>query len=268
VDTALEQHGAPAAAPLAILVERLTKRFGAITAVDDISFMVPQGEFFGFLGPNGAGKTTTLRVLCGLTRAQYQRISIAGRDLASDPLGVKASIGVMLEDPVLYERLSAREHLIFTGQMYGLNVEQATARTEELLGLLGLTPDANRLIIDFSQGMRKKVALGCALIHNPPVLFLDEPFNGIDTVSSHQIKDMLRAMAARGVTILFSSHVMEVVEKLCTGLAIIDRGRIVLAETMASLRARAGYTGLEEIFINAVGEGAVLCDEESGWLAG
>ncbi len=253
---------------MAILVERLTKRFGAVTAVDDISFQVPQGEFFGFLGPNGAGKTTTLRVLCGLTRAQYQRITIAGHDLASDPLGVKGSIGVMLEDPVLYERLSAREHLIFTGQMYGLSLDQASARTEELLGLLGLAPDANRLIIDFSQGMRKKVALGCALIHNPPVLFLDEPFNGIDTVSSRQIKDMLRDMAGRGVTILFSSHVMEVVEKLCTGLAIIHRGRIVLADTMAHLRAREGYSGLEDIFINAVGEGAVLHADESSWLAG
>lgn len=267
MDTALPQALQPASAPPAILVERLTKRFGAVTAVDDISFCVPQGEFFGFLGPNGAGKTTTLRVLCGLTRATYERIAVAGRDLRTDPLGVKASIGVMLEEPVLYERLTAREHLVFTGQLYGLSQEQAATRTEELLSLLGLAGDANRLIIDFSQGMRKKVALGCALIHNPPVLFLDEPFNGIDTVSSRQIKDMLRSMAARGVTILFSSHVMEVVEKICSGLAIIHRGRIVLADTMASLRTREGYNGLEDIFIAAVGEGAVLREDESSWLA-
>lgn len=256
---------AGAAAP-AISVERLTKRFGQLTAVDDISFAVPQGEFFGFLGPNGAGKTTTLRVLCGLTRATYQRITIAGHDLRADPLGVKASIGVMLEDPVLYERLSAREHLVFTGQLYGLSASLAADRAEELLKLLGLENDANRLIIDYSQGMRKKVSLGCALIHRPPVLFLDEPFNGIDTVSSRQIKDLLKHLVSQGVTILFSSHVMEVVEKLCTGLAVIHRGRIVLADTMANLRVREGYRGLEDIFIKAVGEGAVVREGESGWL--
>jgi ABC-2 type transport system ATP-binding protein len=258
---------APPPAP-AVLVEHLTKRFGQVTAVDDISFAVPRGEFFGFLGPNGAGKTTTLRVLCGLTRADFARIQVAGRDLRADPLGVKASIGVMLEEPVLYERLSAREHLLFTGQLYGLSTLEAQRRGEELLALLGLGPDANRLIVDYSQGMRKKVALACALIHEPPVLFLDEPFNGIDTVTSRLIKDLLRERVARGVTILFSSHVMEVVEKICTGLAIIHRGRIVLAETMARLRARPGYSGLEDIFIAAVGESATLRLDEGAWLGG
>jgi ABC-2 type transport system ATP-binding protein len=155
---------------------------------------------------------------------------------------------------------------VFTGQLYGLSAALAAQRTEELLSLLGLEGDANRLIIDFSQGMRKKVSLGCALIHRPPVLFLDEPFNGIDTVSSRQIKDLLKQMVSEGVTIMFSSHVMEVVEKLCTGLAIIHRGRIVLADTMDNLRAREGYHGLEDIFINAVGEGAVVREDEPGWL--
>jgi ABC-2 type transport system ATP-binding protein len=154
--------------PPAIVVERLTKRYEKFTAVDGISFAVPRGEFFGFLGPNGAGKSTTIRVLCGLLDAEYARIEVAGCDLRRDVLDVKARIGVMLEEPLMYERLSAREHLAFTGQMYGLPPEVAAERTEDLLRLLDLLKDADRLIVDYSQGMRKKVALGCALIHEPP----------------------------------------------------------------------------------------------------
>ena len=251
----------------AIYVERLTKRYEQFTAVDGISFNVPRGEFFGFLGPNGAGKSTTIRVLCGLLNADYARIEIAGADLRHDVLGVKARIGVMLEEPLLYERLSAREHLAFTGQMYGLEADEAARRTEDLLSKLDLLSDANRLIVDYSQGMRKKVALGCALIHEPPVLFLDEPFNGIDTVSSRQIKDMLRARVAAGTTIMFSSHVMEVVEKLCSSVAIINRGRIVFSSSMAALSASADYTGLEDIFIRAVGtEAATPRGSTADWL--
>lgn len=250
----------------AILVERLTKRFEAVVAVDDISFMVPRGEFFGFLGPNGAGKSTTIRVLCGLTRAQFHRIEVAGHDLRTDPLRVKASIGVMLEEPVLYERLSAREHLRFTGQLYGLAREEADARGERLIGLLAMGEYADRLIVDYSQGMRKKTALACAMIHEPPVMFLDEPFNGIDTLSARHIKDLLRRRVDEGATILFSSHVMEVVERLCTGVAIIDRGRLVLADTMASLRASAGFTSMEDVFIQAVG-GELEHESDASWLS-
>jgi ABC-2 type transport system ATP-binding protein len=251
----------------AIIVEHLTKRFDKLTAVDNISFAVPRGEFFGFLGPNGAGKSTTIRVLCGLTRADYSRIEVAGHDLRTDPLGVKASIGVMLEDPVLYERLSPREHLVFTGQLYGLSEAQAQSRSFELISLLMMQDYADRMIVDLSQGMRKKAALACCLIHKPPVLFLDEPFNGIDTVSARHIKDLLRRMAEQdGVTILFSSHIMEVVEKLCTGVAIIHKGRLVLADTMAGLRARAGFTSLEDLFISAVGSEQLIGTEDPSWL--
>lgn len=257
------QEGAPA-----ILVEHLSKRYDKVLAVDDISFAVPRGEFFGFLGPNGAGKTTTIRVLCGLLRAEYARIAVAGGDLRREPLKVKASIGVMLEDPVLYERLSAREHLHFTGELYGLTAVEADQRGAALLELLQLDADADRLIVDYSQGMRKKVALACALIHEPPVLFLDEPFNGIDTVTSRQIKDLLRQRVEHGVTILFSSHVMEVVERLCSGLAIIHRGRIVFADTMAHLRAQPGFQSLEDAFIAAVGAEQLIHAEDQSWLAG
>jgi ABC-2 type transport system ATP-binding protein len=236
----------------AVLVEHLSKRFGEVRAVDDISFAVPRGEFFGFLGPNGAGKSTTIRVLCGLTRADYTRIEVAGHDLRTAPLAVKGSIGVMLEDPLLYERLSAREHLRFTGQLYGLTREVAEQRAEELLTLLEMQDFADRLIVDYSQGMRKKAALACALVHEPPVLFLDEPFNGIDAVSARHIKDLLLARVAAGATVMFSSHVMEVVERLCTAVAIINRGRIVLADSMDNLRRTPGYSSMEDLFIDAV----------------
>ena len=238
---------------LAVDVHHLSKTYDKALAVDDISFAIPRGEFFGFLGPNGAGKSTTIRVLCGLLAAEYQSIRIAGHDLRQDPLGVKANIGVMLEDPMLYERLSAPEHLEFTGQMYGLKREDARQRSSALIRMLDLQEAGNRLIVDFSQGMRKKVALGCALIHEPQVLFLDEPFNGIDTVSSHQIKELLKRRVASGVTILFSSHVMEVVEKLTTSLAIIHQGRIRLQASMAEMSSRPDWQGLEHEFIRTVG---------------
>ena len=243
----------PAFRPLAVEVAHLSKLYGKQLAVDNISFVIPQGEFFGFLGPNGAGKSTTIRVLCGLLAGEYQSIRVAGHDLQRDPLGVKANIGVMLEDPMLYERLSAPEHLEFTGQMYGLGRDEARRRGTELIELLDLQEAGNRLIVDFSQGMRKKVALGCALIHEPQVLFLDEPFNGIDTVSSHQIKELLKRRVASGVTILFSSHVMEVVEKLCTSLAIIHQGSIRLQASMSELKAKPDWDGLEHEFIRTVG---------------
>ena len=243
----------PELRPLAVEVRHLSKRYDRFLAVDDISFNVPEGEFFGFLGPNGAGKSTTIRVLCGLLRGEFQSVRIAGQDLATNPVGVKSRIGVMLEDPMLYDRLSAPEHLEFTGQMYGLSQSVARQRSAELIELLDLENAADRLIVDFSQGMRKKVALGCALIHEPRVLFLDEPFNGIDTVSSHQIKQLLLKRVAQGVTIMFSSHVMEVVERLCTSLAIIHQGRIRLQAGMAELKARPDWDGLETAFIRTVG---------------
>jgi ABC-2 type transport system ATP-binding protein len=253
---------------LAVVVELLTKRFDKVLAVDHVSFAVPRGEFFGFLGPNGAGKSTTIQVLCGLLRADYARISVAGCDLRTQPLEVKARIGVMLEEPVLYDRLTAREHLRFTGQLYGLSADESATRGEALLGLLGLSDDADRMIVDYSQGMRKKVALALALIHEPPVLFLDEPFSGIDTITARQIKDLLRRRVEQGATIFFSSHVMEVVEKLCTSLAIIHRGRIAFADTMANLRARDDFESLEDVFISAVGREELIHADDQSWLKG
>jgi ABC-2 type transport system ATP-binding protein len=249
--------------PPAVIVEGLTKRFGDVTAVDNVTFAVSEGEFFGFLGPNGAGKSTTIKVLVGLIAAQYSRVRIAGFDLRTEPMKVKASIGVMLEDPHLYDRLTSREYLQFIGRMYGLAPLEADKRTEELIDLMDLGDAANKMIVDYSTGMRKKTVLAAAMIHNPKVLFLDEPFNGIDPVASRKIKDVMSRLVAHGATIFFSSHVMELVEKLCTSLAIIHRGALHFHEPMENIR-RSGRS-LEDIFVEIAGEGRTEAEELS-WI--
>ena len=229
------------------------KKTGDIVAVNDLSLRVRPGEFYGFLGPNGAGKSTTIKMLTGLLRPTTGRVVIAGHDLATDPLTVKRSIGVLPEDLNLYERLTAFEFLIFAAQMYGLMPDEGRRRAERLLSIMELSDAGQKLIVDFSMGMKKKTALAGALIHDPPVLFLDEPFNGIDALSSRKIRDVLRQRTASGGTVFFSSHVLEVVEKLCTRVAIIARGRMVAEGTMEQLRAQTNNTNLEDIFVHLVG---------------
>jgi len=233
----------------AVVIEHLTKKYGKVTAVDDISLEVPYGEFFGYLGTNGAGKTTTIKVLAGLLPATYKRIEIDGVNLESAPLAVKARIGLMPEEPHLYERLNGYEFLEFVGAMYGLDGTALKSRVLELMDLMNLAESGAKLIIDYSKGMRKKIALATAIIHRPRVIFLDEPFAGIDTVTARRLKDVLRAWVEEGVTIFFSSHIMEVVEKLCSSFAIIHQGRIVHRDTMAAVRARQDGKTLEDIFI-------------------
>ncbi|HEX5322510.1 MAG TPA: ABC transporter ATP-binding protein [Capsulimonadaceae bacterium] len=225
-----------------------------VVAVDHIHLQVAQGEFYGFLGPNGAGKSTTIKMLTGLLRPTSGRIVIAGHDISGDSLAVKRVIGVLPEDLNLYERLTAPEFLIFAGQMYGLSVNDARHRAEELLQLMELTDAGDKMIVDFSMGMKKKTALAGAMIHAPKVLFLDEPFNGIDALSARAIRDVLRRMIEHGTTIFFSSHVMEVVEKLCTRLAIIAKGRIVGEGTLDDLRGQIENpeATLEDIFVRLV----------------
>ncbi|HLJ56887.1 MAG TPA: ABC transporter ATP-binding protein [Chthonomonadaceae bacterium] len=247
----------PVVAPpvYSIVADGLSKRFGNKTAVEDVSLRVGQGEFFGFLGPNGAGKSTTIRMLCGLLRPDSGRISVAGIDLMADPLGVKRSIGVLPEETNLYDRLTGEEFLNFSGQMYGLRREETRVRAASLLELMELTEDRKKLIVDYSMGMRKKVALAAAMIHRPKVLFLDEPFNGIDPISVRAIRNVMRHLIARGATIFITSHVMEVIERLCTRVAIINQGRIVGEGTLAELRAMANadsVTSLEDVFLTLV----------------
>jgi ABC-2 type transport system ATP-binding protein len=228
------------------------KRMPPVAAVDHIHLEVAPGEFYGFLGPNGAGKSTTIRMLTGLLRATAGRIVIAGHDLEREPLAVKRAIGVLPEDLNLYERLSAAEFLLFAAQMYGLSSAEGRRRTEELLRLMELEDAGQKLIVDFSMGMKKKVALAGAMIHAPRVLFLDEPFNGIDALSARAIRDVLRRMTESGTTIFFSSHVLEVVEKLCSRVAIIAKGRIVAEGTLEDLRKRDSdhEATLEDLFVH------------------
>jgi len=245
----------PGPVEYSIIAEGLSKKFGKKTAVESVSLKVGQGEFFGFLGPNGAGKSTTIRMLCGLLRPDAGRIHVAGIDLMADPLGVKRSIGVLPEETNLYERLTGEEFLVFAGQMYGLPRDETYARAESLLDLMELTEDRKKLIVDYSMGMRKKVALASAMIHRPKVLFLDEPFNGIDPISVRAIRNVMRHLIERGCTIFITSHVMEVIERLCTRVAIINQGRIVGEGSLAQLRAMAhadSGTSLEDVFLTLV----------------
>lgn len=253
--------------PYSIAAEGLYKRFGPKTAVDNLTLRVREGEFYGFLGPNGAGKSTTIRMLCGLLRPDAGHIQVAGHNLLADPLAVKAQIGVLPEETNLYERLTGSEFLLFAGQMYGLSRDEARARAGDLLDLMELTDDKDKLIVDYSMGMKKKAALASALIHRPKVMFLDEPFNGIDPISVRAIRNVLRHLTERGTTIFISSHVMEVIERLCSRVGIIHQGRMVGEGTLAELRAASqssGDSSLEDIFLKLVD--ARVDEETLSWL--
>ncbi len=247
----------------------LTRLFDQKTAVNNLNLQVAAGEFFGFLGPNGAGKSTTINMLVGLLRPTAGITRIAGIDMWANPLLAKAKIGVLPEGMQLYQRLSAREFIRFSGTMYGLPKKEAEKRAEELLDLLDLNNDGDKMIIDYSHGMRKKTALAAAIIHDPQVLFLDEPFEGIDAISSRIIRDVLRRLRERGTTIFFSSHILEIVERLCTQVAVIADGRLVAQGSIEELRTQAqsaqGAT-LEEIFLQAVGAQALTNERTLSWL--
>ncbi len=241
----------------AIVADGLVKRYRDKVAVDRVSLEVNRGEFFGFLGPNGAGKTTTIKMLCGLLRPSEGRALVAGRDVAADPLGVKARIGILPEVIETFDRLSGWELVVFSGLMHRVPEAEARRRTEKLLDLVDLEPaDRGKLVIDYSMGMRKKVALACALVHGPEVLFLDEPFNGIDAISTQAIQKALQSLAAKGTTIFYTSHVLEVVQKLCTRVAVIDAGRLKGIGTLPELGVQSGLgpgAQLDEIFVKLVG---------------
>jgi ABC-2 type transport system ATP-binding protein len=243
--------------PYAVVAHDLVRTFGQKVAVNHLNLAVRQGEFFGFLGPNGAGKSTTIKMLVGLLRPTAGSALVAGVDVWREPLRARALMGVLPEYLNLYERLSGREFITFAGHMYGVPDADVRRRTEELLQVLDLANDADKLIVDYSVGMRKKVALAAAILHRPQVLFLDEPFEGIDPVSSRVIRDILRELTQRGTTIFFSSHIMEVVERLCTRVGIINQGVLVAEGTLQELRERASGDDkdatLEDIFLNVVG---------------
>ena len=237
---------------LAIETRGLTRLFGGKPAVVDLALRVPRGAFYGFLGPNGAGKSTTIKMLTGLLAPSAGEARVLGHDLSRHQLAVKAAVGVVPDGLSLFERLSGAEQLRIHGQLYGLPRRTAARRAEELLDALELAQDGGKLVQDYSHGMKKKLALGCALIHGPRLLFLDEPFEGIDAVAVSGIRGMLQGLVARGaMTIFLTSHVLEVVERLVTHVGIIHQGRLVRQGTLDEVRASGT---LEETFIRAVGE--------------
>lgn len=234
----------------AIETDRLTKVFRKLRAVDALNLRVPRGSFYGFLGPNGAGKSTTIKMLTGLLAPTAGDIRLLGRDFAANPLDVKRRVGVVPEELCLFENLTGREYLLFIGRMYGLELDVVESRTQELFSLLNLEAEDTR-IAEFSHGMKKKVALSAALIHDPQLLFLDEPFEGIDAVTSRVIRATLGRLTARGVTIFLTSHILEIVEKLCTRVGIIRHGAIIAEGDLVELAADGS---LESAFIAAVGD--------------
>ncbi len=253
MNVALETHG-------------LTRDFRAFRAVDQLSLRVPAGCFYGFLGPNGAGKSTTIKMLTGLLAPTGGSVRILGEEV-SDPrraLAVKRRVGVVPENLALFDNLTAREYLTFIGRMYLLPPETVRARCEELLAIMDLAREPKKLTLEFSHGMKKKLALAAALIPNPELLFLDEPFEGVDAVASRTLRDTLKQCVGRGATVFLTSHVLEIVEKLCTDVGIIVRGRLEHQGTMAELR-RDG--SLEDKFLAVVADDAPERQKLS-WLEG
>jgi ABC-2 type transport system ATP-binding protein len=246
----------------AIAVYGLTKSFGSTEAVAGVDLAIAAGSLAGLVGPNGAGKTTSLSMMTGLLRPDTGRVVINGHDVWADPPAAKAIIGVVPDDGRLFERLSGEELLEYVGRLRGLPVAEARSRASQLLEVLDLTADAKRLVADYSKGMRKKAALGCALIHNPSVLFLDEPLEGVDPVSADVIRRLLTRFVGSGSTVLLSSHVMELVEQLCDHVSIIDKGRIVATGTTDEVR---GGKTLQQAFIDLVGARAGG-EEGLSWL--
>jgi len=246
----------------AIAVRGLHKSFGAKEAVAGISLEITAGSLAGLVGPNGAGKTTSLSMMTGLLRPDIGQILINGLDVWADPRAAKAVIGVVPDQARLFDRLSGAEMLEYAGRLRGMPAEQARSRAAQLLEVLDLTADAKRLVADYSTGMRKKTTLGCALIHNPSVLFLDEPLEGVDPVSADVIRRLLTRFVESGSTVLFSSHVMELVEQVCDHVSILDKGRIVATGTTEQVR---GTKTLQQAFIELVGPRA-NGEEELSWL--
>ena len=240
-------------ASMAVQIRGLAKRFGAVVAVDGVDLDVRRGSFFGLVGPNGAGKTTTLAMVTGLLRPDSGGARVDGIDVWVQPLAARTRMGVLPEGLRLFERLSGRELLTFTGRLRGMAAAEVESRGGQLLDLLGLADAGNQLVVDYSTGMRKKVALAAALLHNPAVLFLDEPFEAVDPVSARTIRDVLSSFTHRGGTVVFSSHVMELVERLCDEVAIMARGRVLATGPIELLR---DGRPLEQVFVDLVGGGS------------
>ncbi|GAA3549158.1 ABC transporter ATP-binding protein [Amycolatopsis ultiminotia] len=241
----------------------LTKRFGTTVAVDNVQLEVPRGSFFGLVGPNGAGKTTSLSMAVGLLRPDAGQARVFGVDVWREPERAKSLIGVLPDGLSIPERLTGRELLTYMGQLRGLAPDTVAERTQELLGVLELTGAERTLVIDYSAGMRKKIGLAMALLHGPRLLVLDEPFEAVDPVSASTIRTILQRFVSSGGAVVLSSHVMALVEQLCSHVAVITHGRVMAAGAVADVR---GQGSLEEAFVHIVG-GRTGGTEGLSWLA-
>ncbi|WP_375771259.1 ABC transporter ATP-binding protein [Archangium gephyra] len=238
----------PTPTDLAVAAHGLVKRFGEFTALDGMELTIPRGSFYAFLGPNGAGKSTTIALLTGVYAPDAGRISLLGVDAVARPLEVKRHIGVVPEELSLFERLTGRQYLTFCGRMYGLSGDEAAARAAELLELTELTYKAGALVAEYSKGMRRRLAIAAALIHAPELVLLDEPFEGIDVLAAGVIRELLRELSRRGVTLLLTTHVLEIAERLATHAGVIRGGRMLDQGTVQQLMQRYDAPSLEAVF--------------------
>ena len=244
----------PTTETAAIEIIELQKFYNGVAAVDGLSVRVPQGSFFGFLGPNGAGKTTTIKMLMGLAQPDGGTIHILGMPMPHQSLEIKKQIGLVPDDSLLFDYLTGAEYLEFVARLYGLATPVAQERGHELLALFELAENPRKLIGEYSKGMRKRVAMAAALIHRPRLFLMDEPFEGVDAVGARLMKDILLQQVQRGATVFLTSHVLEVVERLCNQVAVISRGKVIAQGSMDDLRqqATAETKTLEEVFVNLV----------------
>jgi ABC-2 type transport system ATP-binding protein len=233
----------------------LTKNYGSHTAVKSLTLNVKAGEVFGFLGPNGAGKSTTIRMLCGLLNPTSGVARVAGFDISDEPVEVKKRIGYLAEEPFVYEKLTGREFLSFIGDLYGLDRASAQVEADRLFELFDLTDKVGEIAENYSHGMRQKLALSGTLIHDPEVLFLDEPTNGLDPRSARIVKELLMKLAERGRTVFLSTHILEIAEHMCDRVGIINEGELIAVGSLQELRrkAKAGEASLEDIFLDLTG---------------
>jgi ABC-2 type transport system ATP-binding protein len=248
-----------------ISTTELAKRFGSNVAVRDLDLIVESGELFGFLGPNGAGKTTTIRMLVGLLRPTRGTAAVAGHDVERNPLAVKRAVGYLAQTPFLYEQLTGREFLRFVGGLFGFTDKEIDQRSEKLLGLVDLSHKGDELIESYSGGMKHKIGLCAAMLHEPQVLILDEPLAGMDPYGARRVKRVLRDLCRKGVTIFMSTHILEVAERVCDRVGILNQGQLVAVGTTEELRslaaksssARVSGTTLEDLFVELTGGDSV-----------
>lgn len=234
-----------------ITIEDVSKSFGALLAVKEVSLTIGNGEIFGLVGPNGAGKTTTLRMMTGLLNPNRGRILLGDYDIVKEPLRAKSILGYIPDRAFLYEKLTAREFLVFTAAIYGVGKKDAATRIEELLSLLGISDVSDSLIESFSQGMRQRLLFAAALVHRPEVLLIDEPFTGLDPFGVRTLKEIITSLAGRGVTVFLATHSLHIAEELCHRIGFINKGALIAVKQRDEIREAEG--GLEGMFLKISG---------------